>query len=43
MKKLFKNDAFQFLSLSAVIGLVIYAVNAIQGDDRCQNGLSHLL
>jgi len=31
MKKLFKNDAFQFLSLSVVITLFIYALNVSKG------------
>jgi uncharacterized membrane protein YraQ (UPF0718 family) len=31
MKKLLKNDAFQFLSLSVVITLFIYALNASKG------------
>jgi len=31
MKKLFKNDAFQFLSLSVGIALLIYAVEAAKG------------
>jgi uncharacterized membrane protein YraQ (UPF0718 family) len=31
MKKLLKNDAFQFLSLSALIILVVYGLNAAKG------------
>ena len=31
MKKLLKNDAFQFLSLSVVITLFVYVVNASKG------------
>jgi uncharacterized membrane protein YraQ (UPF0718 family) len=31
MKKLLKNDAFQFLSLSILIILVVYGLNAVKG------------
>lgn len=31
MKKLLKNDAFQFLSLSALVILVVYGLNAAKG------------
>jgi len=31
MKKLLKNDAFQYLSLSALVILVVYALNAVKG------------
>jgi uncharacterized membrane protein YraQ (UPF0718 family) len=31
MKKLLKNDAFQYLSLSALVILVVYALNAAKG------------